>query len=691
MSIQAHEASIAMFAELAAHPEQIATLSAEAQQQVGLYLRDQYVLHFLHKRPLSNKDVFERILAAYDPTPAWSVEGVAISYHPTAQQSMLRVLSEELIPIEVRSLCAQPSAELPHLRAVFVDPQELSYRSFENIIPLDRYFEREPIELQLTQPQALGSKGQIHSFQLEASVRTKQRLLGIDDLDLYVKPLNACSRGGERFLFHSATLGHVLTDAIRSALPKKLLHHFSHVNPVFRCNRFEPGDDKFHRHVDTPYFDAARHHVSRYTVLLYLTGGSARPALALGPELALQHIEPMTCVIFDQSIEHEGAAYQSGRKVFLRTELVFVDHDVQHDPGIAQLFAKACYLTGQSLLTPTLSQVADDYYNRVAKAHFAGLSDEDRNAPSVTLHKVFRGVHFATNGYDFWFPKGHLSLAECAALAVFDSFNCKLNGSAFHKLCHSEVMQQVTPRITQDADWFVRTLSNQREAQKERVAHKDESLPPLSTSLDSNSLFPEPESPSGSCCPFHSMFRFDASRCEEIIDLYTRAQDFAKSRILSAPIVLLGQEIFLHPDRFVIEPGRIHILSEDRLTPVNFAACWNFGGSPSNYIDVAATAEVLQPLLPPILYVETESSYHLMFDFFRNSFLTQILQYEVPIPFISDVDPGEAEEHGKTPWITAAKRSRQRKNSKSKGEGTWWSDSSTPLMRELFPSKSRKS
>ena len=52
------------------------------------------------------------------------------------------------------------------------------------------------------------------------------------------------------------------------------------MNPVFRCNRFEPGDANFHRHRDTPYYDAARRHVSRYTVLVYLTGGTGGAARA---------------------------------------------------------------------------------------------------------------------------------------------------------------------------------------------------------------------------------------------------------------------------------------------------------------------------------------------------------------------------------------------------------------------------
>ncbi|XVQ07452.1 hypothetical protein ACQP1W_33295 [Spirillospora sp. CA-255316] len=206
------------------------------------------------------------------------------------------------------------------------------------------------------------------------------------------------------------------------------------MNPVFRCNRFEPGDTNFHRHRDTPYYDAARQQVSRYTVLLYLTGGSAEPALDLTGGAAIADIGPFTCVIFDQRYEHEGAPYRDGRKVFLRTELIFTDSEAAHDPEIGALFGKACYLTGESVFAPELARHADDYYDRVAAAHWDGLAPGAGREAFV--HKRFRGVDFVANGYDFWFARSEaLSLAECAAITLLDYFNagpCRATGVARH-------------------------------------------------------------------------------------------------------------------------------------------------------------------------------------------------------------------------------------------------------------------
>lgn len=664
------------WAALATHPESLLHLSADDSHALGVWLRDSYFALSARDRVQGEQGVdsaFRSIVSVYSPPPTLVLAGLSLSFHPFSQCKLLRFVDEEQIPLPLRAHFARPVSELPHLCAVFVDPEELSYRTFENIIPLDRYFSHGPLDLTLADRKKLGKKGDCYSFQIEASSDVKKRLLGLDQLDLYVPPLNSSSRGGLRYIFHSARLAEVLTSAIGSALPKSLRAGFSHVNPVFRANRFEPGDRKFHPHHDSPYYDAAQKQTSRYTLLIYLTGGHAKGTLRVGDDVALDQIEAMTCVVFDQSSEHEGAAYEDGRKVFLRTELIYSDAELEQQDKIGELFAKACYLTGESVFAPELGRFADALYNRVARAHFAGLTAEERSAPTQYVHKEFRGVHFAASGYDFWFAKDHLTLPECAAIALLDSFNATIAGTAFHKLCKSEVL----PLRGKEEEWLPQLVSEWQRPQESPLGR-----------LDKGSLFPAAEKPGSSCCPFHSFSRFDATRCEDIIEYFERAQRFAKQRVFAAPIVLMGQEIFLDPTQFVVEPGRIQVLSEQSLAKVNFAACWNFGGDPSNYVDVAQTVHVLQPLVPPILYVETAGCYHLMFDFFRNSWRVKSLEYDVPIPYISDVDPGTAEERGKTPWLTAAKRAHVKRGQRG-GDGPWWGETSTGVMAELYPKVSK--
>jgi hypothetical protein len=610
---------------------------------------------------------------AIDPEPAAVLDGLAIAWHPSARHKAVRFVDAARIDPAVRELFARPSEAAPHLAAVFVDPRELSFRTFENIVPLDRLFEGAPLGLALQGRKKLADDA--YAFAVEPSAETRARLDRLDGLGLYVPPLNAVSRGGERFIFHSALLAEALTAAVKEAMPRSLLGGFSHVNPVFRCNRFEPGDGTFRLHHDTPYYDAARQQVSRYTVLVYLTGGAAAPALDVAGQFALDAIEPLTCVIFDQRYAHEGAPYEDGRKVFLRTELVFTDPEVEHDPAIAARFSQACYLTGESVFAPELARHADAYYNQVAAAHWSGAMAGDAREPFV--HKEFRGVHWIANGHDFWFGKrAGLSLAECAALTLLDYFNCKLGKRAFRALCRSNVVEAT------GVAWIPAFLEGKRGERGE----------PVTTALDKAALFPVPEEPDGQCCPFHCWETFDATRHGEIIDLYARAQSFAKAHILPAPILMMGQDVALDPEKFVIEGNRIHVLGREALAPVNFAACWNAGGSPENYLDVAASVGVLHLLVPPILFAETADCYHLQFDFFRNSWMVKHRQATVPVPMIrmiEDFDPEEDEGNERRPWMDAVDAGLvEPRGGRGRGRGRrpktlWWADDS-PLIRELY-------
>ncbi|MFI0449450.1 hypothetical protein [Actinomadura sp. 6N118] len=569
-------------------------------------------------------DRYRAEVDATDGEPATTIDGLAVSWHPTARFKVVRFIDAERIDADVRDLFARPIETAPYLAAVFADPRELSFRTFENILPLDRLFSDVPLELELTECEEFAKGAYTFSLQLPPTARA--RLEELDSLELYVPPLNAASRGGDRFIFHSAMLAEALTTAVTKAMSQLVRDGFSHVNPVFRCNRFEPGDANFHRHRDTPYYDSARHHVSRYTLLLYMTGGSATPVLDLTDGAALKEIEPFTCVVFDQRYEHEGAPYDDGRKVFLRTELVFTDPEVTHDPEIGALFSKATYWTGESVFAPELTRHADDYYNRVSAAHWSGLAPAAA-AREPFVHKQFRGVHFVANGYDFWFAKDDdPSLAECAAITLLDYFNCKLGDTAFRSACESEVIE------ADGTDWIPGFLRDKR---------GESAVVPFDKSM----LFPEPEQPDtqelpdcacGICSGGLISPNFDTTRNADVIQHYTRAQDSAKADIMPAPILMLGEDVLLDPDMFVVEGNRIHVLGKESLTPVNFASCQ--GGPPlpsaESLITTAATVDVAHFLVPPILFAETADCYHLTFDFFRNTWMVNHEQSTVSVPKI---------------------------------------------------------
>jgi hypothetical protein len=543
---------------------------------------------------------------------------------------------------------------LPHIARVYVDPQEWSFRTFENIIPLDRMFR----EMQL----GFEGAGEIAPGILRATLTGGAALAALDELPLYVTPLNAQSRGGRRYIFHHHELAAQLTAALKATLPESMRAGFVHVNPVFRCNRFEPGDEPFHPHVDTPYYDEERGHISRHTLLLYLTGGRAAPALQI-EDVRFDELAPMTCVLFHQLYTHAGAAYTDGRKVFLRTELIYEEREVTHEPRIGQLFSKAVYLTGESVTSPELAHDADGAYNRVAAAHWTGAIDEAKD-PFVL--KQYRDVQWLANGFDFWFPK-HVPLAECASLLLLDYFNCKIGDDAFHALCTSRVVRGID-----SVDDFIAALPRAGE--------------PALCVLDKATLFPSPED-GNTCCPQHTGDRYDPTISDDVIELYAGAQKFARARIGPAPIWMMGQEVFVDPDRFLVDGNKIHVLSAQALTPVNFASCWNCPTRPPNYVDIDVSVRVLQPLVPPIFWAATQHAHHLMFDFFRNGWCVSHKLYDVPVPVIRDVDE-TAVDFGRfdEPWIRAANRAEPDHSFPQPRRSPWWVGygASGTVIREVF-------
>lgn len=637
-------------------PALFEALSAREQRSLGELLRD---LFFAESPAPEDAAALARLSAALDRPPTLEARGLGLSYFPTARFSAPRFLDVEALPEAVRGLFYRPR---PGLCAAFVDPMEFQYRSYENILPLDRSFRRRPA-LRFGLLERLIPGKDVFRLPLQASAEDRERVLALDGLGLYAAPLNRGSRGGQRFIFHAAGLAKALGRALKAALPADALEGFSHVNPVFRCNRFEPGDAPFREHIDTPYSDPTRGQVSRLTLLLYLTGGRGAPALKIdGLELA--EIPAWSAFVFDQALAHSGAAFVDGAKVFLRAELVFEAPELGFAPSVAALFSKACYMTGESLVHPQLAGAVHAAFDGAAAGHWRRLGEETA-ASEPWVYKEFRGAPFLANGYDFWFLKdGGLGLEELAAITVLDALNCKVDGRPFRRLCRSELVEAGEAKCW-PADYL-----------------KGRAATAVFRGLDKAALFPPIPAPSrGHCCPTHCRGgAFDAKRCEDVLELFTRARGFIADKVFAAPILMLGQELFLDRARFRVQRGKLLIFSDQALAPLNFAACWQDGTDPPEYIDVDFEIEAVQPLLPPILIAERDGCLRLSFDFFHNGWTAR--QERLPLPKIRDADRLEG---GEEPWMEAASGLARRPigGRPSRGARWWWRDSA--LLRELYP------
>ncbi|MCA9681053.1 MAG: hypothetical protein KC457_02585, partial [Myxococcales bacterium] len=190
---------------------------------------------------------FAELAAAPEPLvlPATTrLQGLELCHGPSARFRQLRFIDAAHIDATVRDRFARPSHSLPELAAVFVDPQELSYRNFESIVCLDRRFPSKQVGARVRSGKSLLGQG-TRSMTLEAAPGLAAFLQELDGLDLYLPPSNAASRGGRRFIFHCTGLAASLTATLSKTMSAAMRRGFVTVNPVFRCNRFDPGDDRF--------------------------------------------------------------------------------------------------------------------------------------------------------------------------------------------------------------------------------------------------------------------------------------------------------------------------------------------------------------------------------------------------------------------------------------------------------------
>ncbi len=607
-------------------------------------------------------DALRAALAATELPATTVLHGLPICAWPSARFMQLRIVTSEELDPRVHEHFVPISPESPLHLAAFVDPADLSYHTFENLIGLDDLFEpasHTPLPLpELASPPSTtdapagktGKRGRTGVRPPEVSLLHLHTALpgpladvlaSLDRLHLYLDP-RGVGRGGRRFLFHAQPLADLLTAMLRETMSSAWLHGFVHVNPVFRCNRFEVGDDPFESHLDVPFSWSARKMVSKRTLLLYVTGGRGEPALRVGSFPGIQTIAAGDLVIFDQRLHHEGRPFVDGPKIFLRSELIYNDPTLQDSPDLAALFAKSCYLDAHGVFAPELARWAQRNYEQATEARFSGRVTQAVAEP--WLHHEFAGVHHLTNGYDAFFRAADVSVVDAAALVVLDHLNPLIDGVAYRKLCARTPLV----RSTSDRSWIAPYLA----------AQPPPSEPPF-TALDQDTLFPPPEAPSDAWMDMPRSLDFGdfpdnwvGSRHPEINDIYRRAQHWAKRRIAKAPIHVLGKQVFVAPDRFVIRGQHVHLLGRDALGPLHFAAATFL--HVNDFIDVECTVDGLHPVLPPLQFREHEGLLHLTFDLFRNSWMTSRrgkARESAPIPYVHDRTSG-----GHAAWHAAAGR-----------------------------------
>lgn len=638
--------------------------------------------------------------------PSAEVQSCTFSFVPTKTHKILRFMENLEVDYEFLEYIASISVNNTRLYCVWVDARDLSFHNFENILPLDRALcqkdPQSPLQFSINNISRINKTMDVYSGKLEGN--DIPLLLKLDELGLYQSPANSATRGGERFIFSSNKLGSALSSAVtRSTLLKSIYslrkergnendendedgendendendenenkyeneyenrkesesekekmfaNRFVMVNPVFRYNKFSPGDNKFHSHMDTPYYDAAQGHVSKYTLLIYLSGGQGGPALHIkgegGDEVRIDKLESMQCIVFNQRYEHEGSAFFGSNKIFLRTELIFKIGITQHNPAISSLFSSAVYYTIQSLFQPELAKHAHTLYEKVNRAHW-GVDDDIPPPNNLLLHKSFNShLHFATNGNDYFFPYSHptgedteslLALKTFALVAALDYLNCKVDKKEFGKWEIVESLTVPTDISQLSSEWIINYLWEVVRTQskyslftviskEEKQAWLDTEMARILKGVDMDAE-EDTDDDDGNCCELHAGSEYDAEKDSEVKMQVRKAHLYAKDHLLRAPLIMLGEEMRIDPTCILVEGDKIFINSTTKTggpTRVNFAACWSIEESAPYFVGVDQTIPAPRLVLPPISFTPVfgcsgeVKGFHLMIDLFRNDF-----------------------------------------------------------------------
>ena len=386
-------------------------------------IRDLYMASI--KNLLNEKELklMKDVISLIDDEDDINLNGLNISPYPTKNKFIV-----QFVDLNIDSYIKEYFIrnEL-NLYMVFVDIRDLSYHNFENIIGLDEYFtnymknNREQWTLLKFNYRDEIYKDRISIYKL---TNGGYALRELDELNLYIEPLNSSSRGGKRFIFKSD----ILAKELEAAIPKKYKNKlFVRINNVFRYNKFYSNDKRFVSHRDTSYYDKSKGICSKYTLIIYLTEGMNDDYVLKIGDVKISKIEQDTCVIFDQEYEHEGMAFVNNEKIFIRTELLYYVDTLKHmdyNPYVSKVFNIACYMTKESMYHKELSQYSNDMFNYVAKMR-NNLKTNEKEL--ILLHKCYEDIHFITNGNDYYFSKKY-DLKRIAQIILLDYFNAKING-----------------------------------------------------------------------------------------------------------------------------------------------------------------------------------------------------------------------------------------------------------------------
>ena len=303
-------------------------------------------------------------------------------------------------------------------------------------------------------------------------------------------------------------------------------------------------------------------------------------------------------------------------------------------------------MTGHSMFDKELALYAHECFERANSLHWA--IERESSKPPIYLHKRFRGIHFLTNGYDYWFKQdAGMTAVDFGLIAVLDYFNCKIDGIPFRLLCrcsnvqrHLQNVEDIWECQNDDHEPDADVVQRMTETRLKSLVQKRPKVPFVQRPPVDAFGEPDEEDLEGTpCCPYHSYWTFNAWNDKCVQQEYKKCWKYTRTRLLQAPLLIFNRELVINESNIKIVGDKLFFRRDrdsESLPSLNFAACWS-GLEYSSMITVDQDISAPHLLLPPVTLHKYKQGYHLVLDFFRNDWMVKVDDSQtIPLPVITN-------------------------------------------------------
>ncbi len=537
------------------------------------------------------------------------IENVRISPFPSKSHCIIQWLD---IKNKLPPSLAEHYISNNGLVMCFVNMYDLSYRNFENIIDLNSHCEKINLHDDYDSFEKLDLD--VYKFKIDSSFL---QLMDISKLNLLTKPLNSNDRGGKRLIFQSEHLAKLLSNIIKKINQPLLNNNFERVNHVFRFNVFSPLDNKFISHYDTPYVNPRKQLISKYTLIIYLTGETSELNHPLTVKNKPYKINELDAFIFGQNSEHEGKPFTSNDKIFLRTELIYHDYQTIYNEKTAELFNRSCYCVKQSIFNPTIKQYINDMFNSVTKMRYS-LSVEKKNYPMFL--KKYGETNYITNGHHYWAKITNEESVKHFAVVILKDYFGQIPGQVISGGELNEL----------DDDTIYKLLKNSNPDEIFDL-HPDKFINNFNGKEYILGFWKDFKC--GMCDEYMDMEYL--CNYENCVNNINQIVSDTNSLCDKFSLIVSGEKIFINKKDIDVSNGVIYFKNTGLQNQIIFASCQ---GHDSDFVNInAKLSNVKTYNLPPIFFSELDNNcYKFNVDVFNNGLIHNSAFVKLPGDCLSD-------------------------------------------------------